>query len=76
MGSFGLLISNAGSGLGKGAGYVALAFFEAMLGAALAYFGKDLTGFAAVVVAVNAGVFGGGAWKAAAEAKNGAAKNN
>ena len=60
--------------LGKGAGYITLGFFEVSLGGVLAYLNRDLSGYALVVGAVNAGVFGGGAIKAAAEAKNGGGK--
>jgi hypothetical protein len=61
--------------LGKGPGYVALAVAELGVGAWLAARGADLSGFALILGAVNAGVYGGGAWKAAAEAKNGGTKN-
>jgi hypothetical protein len=57
--------------LGKGPGYVALAVAELGVGAWLAARGADLSGFALVLGAVNAGVYGGGAWKVAAEARNG-----
>lgn len=59
------------AGLGKGPGYVALGFAEALAGAVLVYYGRDVSGYAAVVTAVNVGVFGGGAWKVSAEARNG-----
>jgi len=65
------LVARAGTGLGKGPGMVGLGFFEATLGAILAYTGKDLVGYAGVLTAINIGVYGGGAWKASAEAKNG-----
>jgi hypothetical protein len=59
--------------LGKGPGYVALAVAELIAGTWLATRGSDLSGFALVLGAVNAGVYGGGVMKAMAEAKNGRA---
>ncbi len=56
---------------GKGPGYVLLGFAEVACGTWLASRGADLSGFALILGAVNAGVFGGGAWKAAAKARNG-----
>jgi len=61
---------------GKGPGFLALAFFEVAAGFIIAYYKPDaLAGLATVLGAVNVPVYGGGAWKAAAEAKaNGNAK--
>jgi hypothetical protein len=57
--------------LGKGPGMMALAFTELILAYFLAKGGVDLNPYAVVIGAINVPVFGGGAWKAAAEAKNG-----
>ena len=59
--------------LGKGPGMMALAFTEVILAYFLSQGGTDLTGYALVLGAVNVPVFGGGAWKAHSEAKNGKA---
>ena len=63
------------SALGKGGGFTAIALTEVTAGFVLGYYSKDLVGFATILGAVNAGFYGGGAWKAAAEAKNGGSKN-
>ena len=57
--------------LGKGPGLTLVGLLQTGLGYTLALQGKDLAGFAYVVGAVNVGLFGGAAWKAAAEARNG-----
>lgn len=60
--------------LGKGEGIVGLGYLATALGALLAYLLRDqavLIGFAAVVTAAVGTVVAGGAYKAAAEAKNG-----
>lgn len=57
--------------ISKGPGYILLAFAELGVGTFLAARGADLSGFALILGAVNAGVYGGGAAKAMAEAKNG-----
>ena len=56
--------------LGKKHGYVATGIFEVVLGVALAYFKPDsLTGFAAVLTAVNVPLYGGGAMAKWAEGR-------
>jgi hypothetical protein len=55
--------------LGKGPGLTLVGLLQTGLGYSLALAGKDLSGFAYVVGAVNVGLFGGGAIKAHAEAK-------
>ncbi len=57
--------------LGKGPGYVVVALFEATAGVVLACLQVDLTGFAAVLTAINVPLFGGGAVKVWAQSKNG-----
>lgn len=67
------LLARAGSALGKGPGLVGLAYLEAGLLYVLAYVKPESnwTGIAMVLGAVNAGVYGGGAYKAGMEAKHG-----
>lgn len=59
------------SALGKGPGFLLLALIEVAITAILLAKGIDGTGIAAALGAINIPVYGGGAWKAAAEAKNG-----
>ena len=58
----------------KSAAYVALAAIEVGCGFVVAMKAPgSLSGFALVLGAINAGVYGGGAFKAAADAKSNAA---
>ena len=65
------LVSRAGAGIGKGPGYVLLAAAQAAGLFWLAHVQPTIPWetFAWSIAAVNAGVYGGGAWKAVAEAK-------
>ena len=57
--------------VGKSAGYVGVGILEVAIGAALAYKHLDLTGFAAVLSAVNIPLYGGGALKSWSDSRNG-----
>ena len=58
--------------MGKGPGFMALAFFEvALVGGLAAHFGSVPEGMTAALSIINAAVFGGGVWKVFAERGNG-----
>jgi hypothetical protein len=59
---------------GKGPGYIALAFLEVAIAGGLLSRGIDGSAIAAAFGAINLGVYGGGAFKVASEARNGGAK--
>lgn len=60
--------------LGKGPGIVGFAYFAAILLFILSLLEKDVAGLTGPLGLLTAGLFGGSAWKAAAEAKNGGVK--
>ena len=53
--------------LGKGPGFILIAFAEVVAGGACAYLGKDLVGLATVFGAINVPLYGAGAWKASSD---------
>jgi hypothetical protein len=65
------LIAGAWRAFGKGGGFMAFAFFTAGGTMLLRARGVEVASLTGPLGVIAAGLFGGGAWKAAAEAKNG-----
>lgn len=74
MGLFVELVSRAGSSFGKGPGFMAFAFFSAGLLFLLRAKGIEVASLTGPLGVISGGLYAGGAWKAAAEAKNGLGK--
>jgi len=65
------LILSALSKFGKGPGFMAFAFVELGVAALLLRAGVGGTDIGLALGPINVALYGGGAWKAAAEARNG-----